>query len=405
MRILLLTQIFDPEPTFKGMVFAKALQDAGHEIEIITGFPNYPGGKIYTGYKLKWRQKEDVSGIKITRVFLFPSHSRSLIKRIINYSTFAISACLYGVFGAKKADVIYVFCTPITVGLAAVIIGFFQKIPFLLDIQDLWPDTLRATGMLNNKYLLKVVDIFCKLIYQRAKYIVVLSPGMRQLLIDRKVPGAKVGVVYNWANEKLIFSCIPVDFCQLNLLPGKFNVVFAGNMGKAQALDTILLVAKRIRGINSKIQFVLVGDGIEVERLKRIVLEQQIDNVRFISRMEMQRIGAVLQLANILLVHLKNDPLFEITIPSKTQAYMAFGKPILMAVKGDGADLIKLAKAGYCADPENVDSIVNSILEMAELSGEVLNNMGLNGKEFYNKNLSLKIGVEKFLNIFDSMIH
>jgi glycosyltransferase involved in cell wall biosynthesis len=142
-----------------------------------------------------------------------------------------------------------------------------------------------------------------------------------------------------------------------------------------------------------------------VNRLKGLVQDQQIKNVIFLPQMQMNEVGSLLQAADILLVHLKNDPLFEITIPSKTQAYLAIGRPILMAVKGDAADLITQAKSGYCVEPENVDSITKAILEMATLPPEVLNQMGANGKDFYHKNLSLNIGVGKFLKVFASMVN
>jgi len=402
MRILLLTQWFDPEPTFKGLIFAKALQKAGHEVEVVTGFPNYPGGKIYPGYKVRWRQKEEVDGIKVTRVFLFPSHNSSAIKRILNYLSFAISACIYGVFSIKKVDIIYAYHPPITIGLAAAIIGLVRRIPFVLDIQDLWPDTLHATGMINNSHLLGIIAKLCQWVYCRAKHIVVLSPGFRNLLINRKVPAAKIDVIYNWANEQLLFSHNKPSF-ELDTV-NRFNVVFAGNMGKAQALDAVLLAAKQVEQVNNKIQFVFVGGGVEVGRLKQLAQEQQIGNVTFLPQMPMSEIGGILQAANVLLVHLKDDPLFEITIPSKIQAYLTIGKPILVAVKGDAADLVVQAKAGYCAQPENIDSIVKAILKMAALSIENLNEIGLNGKNFYYKNLSLSIGSGKFLNIFNKII-
>lgn len=402
MNILLLTQWFDPEPTFKGLVFAKALQDNGHQVEVITGFPNYPGGRLYPGYKLKWRHRENIDGIKITRVFLVPSHSGSIVGRIINYLSFAVSACLVGLFNRSKIDVVYVYHPPITVGIAAAIIGAIRRIPFLLDIQDLWPDSLRATGMVNNAYLLNIVGKFCQWVYKRAKHIVVLSSGFRRILIERKVSAAKIDIVYNWANEQLLFTNKD-DFSKL-VKPSWFTVVFAGNMGKAQALYVVLLAAKRVEQLNAKIHFIFVGSGIEVAKLQEFVRKQQIDNVIFVPQVPINEVKSVLQLADILLVHLKDDPLFEITIPSKLQAYLAVGKPILMAVKGDAAELIVQAKAGYCAQPEDIDSITEAILDMATLPKEVLLQMGQNGKDFYNKNLSLNVGVSRFLRIFDLMI-
>ncbi|MDC5554921.1 glycosyltransferase family 4 protein, partial [Acinetobacter baumannii] len=174
MKILLLTQWFDPEPTFKGLAFAKELQRQGHEVEVLTGFPNYPGGKIYDGYKLKLYQREQIDGISILRVVLYPNHDNSALKRIFNYISFAFMAMLFGIFATKKADIIYAYHPPLTVGIAAVFIKFFRRIPIVYDIQDMWPDTLKATGMLNNQRLLNIIGSVCQLVYKFVDHIVVL---------------------------------------------------------------------------------------------------------------------------------------------------------------------------------------------------------------------------------------
>ena len=171
MKILLLTQWFDPEPTFKGLLFAKSLQDEGHEVEVLTGFPNYPGGKVYDGYKISIYEKEIVDGITIHRVPLYPSHDGSAVKRIFNYLSFAFSSFLIGLLKTRKIDVIYSYHPPLTTSLSALLLGLCKRVPFVVDIQDLWPDTLAATGMLNNKHVLKVVGSACQLVYKRAKTV------------------------------------------------------------------------------------------------------------------------------------------------------------------------------------------------------------------------------------------
>ncbi|MBU0743756.1 MAG: glycosyltransferase family 4 protein [Gammaproteobacteria bacterium] len=397
MHILLLTQWFDPEPTFKGLAFAKALQSAGHQLEVITGFPNYPGGKIYPGYKMRWRQVEIIDGVKVTRVPLYPSHDSSKFRRILNYFSFAFSSFFYGLFCGKDIDVIYAYQPPMTVGLVAAVIGLFRRIPFVLDIQDMWPDTLRATKMLNSSWVLDVIGKVCLWIYQRAKHIVVLSPGFRRLLIDRKVRADKISVIYNWCDEQALHMHNDVSACTLGE-SGNFNVVFAGNIGKAQSLEAVLSAAKIVEEANSKVHFIFVGGGIEANRLRQLAKAQK--NVRFLPQVPMNSIGDILREASVLLVHLKEESLFEITIPSKTQAYLSVGKPILMAVKGDAADLVIQAKAGYCAQPEDPSSIALTVLKMANLTENELMEMGKNGMNFYSKNLSLAVGVNKFIEIF-----
>jgi colanic acid biosynthesis glycosyl transferase WcaI len=403
MRILCISQWFEPEPTFKGLVFAKALQAAGHDIEVITGFPNYPDGRIYPNYKIRWLQREVMDGIWVTRVPLYPSHSSSATGRALNYLSFAVTSCLYGVFAARKADVIYAYHPPATVSLSAALIGMICRTPVVVDINDLWPDTLEATGMVRNKRLLRLVGRACLWIYSRAARVVVGTPGYRARLLERGVPPEKIEVIYNWCDESSLrrpHSAIDDAFG----MKGRFNVVFAGTMGKAQALEAVIRAAKRVETMDPEVQFVFVGGGIEVENLKRLVQELGADTVRFLPRMPIDEVGKVLIGADVLLVHLKDDPLFEITIPSKTQAYMRVGKPLLMAVKGDAADLVNAAGAGRCALPEDEASLAAVVMEMAALPSPVLEEMGNRGLEFYSRNLSLKIGTEKFLRVFRAVV-
>ncbi|MEF1162014.1 glycosyltransferase family 4 protein, partial [Vibrio parahaemolyticus] len=200
MKILLLTQWFEPEPTFKGLLFAQELRRQGHEVEILTGFPNYPGGKVYDGYKILPYQKEVLDGFTIHRALLYPSHDSSAIKRILNYLSFSVSSTIIGLLKVRSVDVIYSYHPPLTTSISAALLGIFKRTPFVIDIQDLWPDTLAATGMLNNKKALKIISLVCKFVYKRASKIVVLSPGFKKRLVSRGVPDSKIEVIYNWCN-------------------------------------------------------------------------------------------------------------------------------------------------------------------------------------------------------------
>lgn len=404
MKILLLTQWFDPEPTFKGLAFAKELKRQGHDVQVLTGFPNYPGGKIYEGYKLKLYQREEVDGISILRVALYPNHDSSALKRIFNYISFAFMAMLFGIFATKKADVIYAYHPPLTVGIAAIFIKFFRRIPIVYDIQDMWPDTLQATGMLNNNKILNLIGSVCKLVYRFVDHIVVLCPGFKHTLIERNVPKEKISVIYNWCDEQGLTQAKPAKIEYQQMMQNKFNIVFAGNMGKAQALDSILDVAKKVQDIQD-IQFVFVGGGTETERLKQRLITENISNVIFIPRMPMAEVGGVLELSNLLLVHLKKDPLFEITVPSKTQAYMAMGKPVLMAVAGDAASLVQRAECGCVAISENIESIQQAILKIYHLPASEQLQMGLNARNYYLQELSLESGVKQFIEVFEKVQH
>ena len=398
-RVLLLTQWFDPEPTFKGIVFARELVRQGFDVEVVTGFPNYPGGKVYPGYRIKLLQREVIDGVRVTRLPLYPNHDQSAIKRVLNYASFAASALVYGLFFARRADVIYAYHPPLTVGIAASLIRLLRRIPVVYDIQDMWPDTLRVTGMLSNPKALNLVAAVCRWVYRRVDHIVVLSPGFKRLLIERGVPDAKVDVIYNWADEASLAAPtgqLPAAFPG----PERFRIVFAGNMGKAQALDAVLDAASLLQAKSSRVCFVMLGGGVELGRLKEQVVQHQLSNVVFLPAVPMAEVGMYLNAADALLVHLRKDPLFEITIPSKTQAYMAVGKPLLMAVDGDAADLVRQSGGGVVAESENADALAQAAEALACTPPQTLAAMGQQAQRFYRERLALAVGVGRFGAIF-----
>jgi colanic acid biosynthesis glycosyl transferase WcaI len=400
-KVMLLTQWFYPEPTPKGLSFAKELVSQGFDVEVVTGFPNYPTGVIYPGYTLSLIAREEIEGIRITRLPLYPNHDSSAFKRVFNYVSFGFSALVYGLFFAKRTDVIYAYHPPLTTGIAAVLIRLFRRTPVVYDIQDIWPDTLAATGMVNNKKILNYVSYFCNWVYKYVDTLVVLSPGFKELLSSRGVNKDKIEVIYNWCDEEALSKSTlnsPQEFSDKN----KFRILFAGNIGKAQALECIVAVAEQLYPITPTIEFVFLGTGIALEQLKRTVVDKNIQNIQFIPAVSMQETGKYLNAADVLLVHLKNNPLFKITIPSKTQAYMAIGKPILMAVVGNASELINQANCGINAIPEDSDSIAQAVLKLATMRKEDLTKMGLRGKAFYDRELSVKNGVTKFSAIFRS---
>lgn len=398
-KIVLLTQWFDPEPTFKGLAFARELVRKGFNVEVVTGFPNYPGGKVYEGYRMRLLQREVIDGVQITRLPLYPSHDGSALRRIANYVSFAASSLLYGLFKLKRPDVIYAYHPPLTVGVTASLLRIIRRIPVVYDIQDMWPDTLRATGMLNNSCFLNAIGRLCDWVYRQVDEIVVLSPGFKKLLIDRGVSEKKISIIYNWADENSLRQSsgkLPELFLQAK----SFKILFAGNMGKAQALDAVLQAANLLQNRKSRVQFLMVGRGIEVPQLTGLALKLGLKNIHFLPAVPMAEIGLYLSSADALLVHLRKDPLFQVTIPSKTQAYLYMGKPILMAVDGDAADLVLQSRAGVVADSENSLALAAAAERLSTLSIDDLKDMGNNARKYYEENLSISIGVGAFCKIF-----
>jgi glycosyltransferase involved in cell wall biosynthesis len=397
-RLILLTQWFDPEPTFKGLVFARALAVRGYEVEVVTGFPNYPGGKMYPGYKILPIQRTTIDGVAVTRLPLYPSHDAGAVGRILNYVSFFLSAWLYLTFAARRADIVYAYHPPLTVGLAAVGAKFFRRTPTVLDIQDIWPDTLTATGMIGNARALRLVGALCRWVYKRVSHIVVLSPGFRRLLIKRGVPEAKITVIPNWADEVAIGSAATT--VAVPNLPGKFRLLFAGNIGRAQKLDIVLDAAALLQDVRPDIAVILLGSGLEVPRLRSRTNAEGIYNVHFLPPVPMAKVGAYLAAADALLVHLRNDPLFAITIPSKTQAYLAAGRPLIMGVAGDAADITKAAAAGLVVPPEDAQALASAIKKLADMPPEGRAAMGKAGRRYYDTYLSLDHGVAAFDAVF-----
>ncbi|MDC0237185.1 glycosyltransferase family 4 protein [Gammaproteobacteria bacterium] len=403
-KVLLITQWFDPEPTFKGLLFARELIGRGFQVEVLTGFPNYPGGKIYNGYKVRLLQKDMIDGVDIARVALYPSHDRSVIRRLFNYASFSISALFYGLFKAKRPDVIYAYHPPLTVGVVAVLLRVFRKIPVVYDIQDMWPDTLKATGIVKNKIVLRAISSLCDWVYRRVDKIVVLSPGFKELLVTRSVKESKIDVIYNWCSEEALGSSIArksVDFGA----PENFYILFAGNVGKAQGLDSILGAAELLKTVAPELFFVILGGGIDIDRLKGIAEQRGIVNVLFLPPVPFDEVGSYLKSADALLVHLKKDPLFSITIPSKTQAYMAAGRPILMAVDGDAANLVRRSECGLVAESDNPESIAQAALRLFSADSDTLADMAENGMRYYHEVLSINIGSTKFSQLFERLAH
>ena len=403
MRILFITQWFEPENVPKGLAFAKELKKLGHEVQILTGFPNYPTGIVFHPYKIKFLQKEYIEGVSVIRVPLYPSHDRSSLRRIVNYASFALSAASIGVVAIKKPDIAYVYHPPLTVSLPAIVMRLMRGVPFVYDIQDLWPDTLPTSGMFNNRFGLKLIGALCKFTYRFADKIVVLSPGLKKVLSKRGVPDEKIEVIYNWCDDRSLGDdeLDPQLVKELGL-SGNFNIVFAGNIGLGQALDSVIEAASMLKTDCPSAQIVIIGQGVELDRLK--TKASNLDNVIFLPPKPFKEIGAYLRQADALLLHLKDDPLFEITIPSKLQAYLAIGRPIIVGVKGSAAKLVDEAGAGLSCVPQNPSSIAKTICDLNSLSESQRKLMGQRGREFYKRTMSLEVGTKRFEKLFRSVL-
>lgn len=395
-----MTQWFQPEPTFKGLAFAKALEARGHEVEVLTGFPNYPGGTVYDGYRVRAMQREVMDGIRVTRGALYPSHDQSALRRILNYCSFAASTTLLAL-SLKRPDVVYVYTPPMTAAAGAVALRLLRRVPFVVDVQDLWPDTLAATGMVRHSWMMAAVGAWTNFVFRRAAHVVVLSPGFKRTLEARGVE-TPITVIPNWAPHEIVeqAKALPAPLSVPH--PAVFNVLFAGNMGHAQALGIVIEAAKQLRDLAPDVRFTLIGGGVERSALHAASTAAELETVIFLEPRHPKDMGPVFAEAAALLVHLRDDPLFAITIPSKIQAYLVVGKPILMGVRGDAAVIVEDAGAGLVFEPENANALVDAVLKLRAMSAEARDAMGCAGTAYYRDRMSFQAGVaamEKALRI------
>lgn len=401
-KIIYLTQIFTPEPILKGLDFVKKLKKSGYEIEVITALPNYPFGVIYKGYNPFKIKIEIKDGIKIVRLPLFASHDKNIIKRAFTYLSFSLFAFVYGLFYIKDADMIFAYHPPISTGLVACFLKKIKNIPIIYEIQDMWPDSIYATGITQSKIIIGFINYICEFVYKNVDHITVISKGFKKLLVSRGVDNKKISVIYNCAHSIKLNHSPPKIF--QTILKNKFVITYAGNIGKAQSLRSLIEAAYILKKEkNSKVYFLIIGNGTELDNLKILSEKLSLNNVIFHQSVPLNQIGAFLQYSHALFIHLRDDPLFKITIPGKTQAYLSIGKPILMAVNGEAAKIITDSNSGIIAKSENPFSIAEAAKKFSISTKKQLNQFGKNSLSFYTANLSLEKAVNNYLKLFTAI--
>jgi colanic acid biosynthesis glycosyl transferase WcaI len=398
LRILILSQLFHPEPDLKGLPMARALQARGHQVEVITGFPNYPGGTIYPGYAIRPWKRETVDGIAVRRVIMYPSHDRSGSRRALSYLSLGLAAAGLGPFLTRKPDVVYIY-NLITLVPAARWIRRLTGAKVVLDIQDLWPQSVAASGMLRSERGLRLLQRWSDTSYAAADRIVVLSPGFKRNLVDRGIPPERVEVVYNWAPEDNASG----PHSEAAESVGCFEVLFAGTMGIMQGLDVVIEAARQLQDRAADVRFTLIGSGVDQQRLMN--LAAGLPNVRFLPRRPASQMDGVLRSADALLVHLKDDPLFRVTIPSKIQAYLQAGKPVLCGVEGDAAELVERSGAGRVFSPGDASALSAAILALRAMTADERDEMGRRGRTFYERELGLEAGVARMEAVFRELLN
>ncbi|MDQ6990295.1 MAG: glycosyltransferase family 4 protein [Mariprofundaceae bacterium] len=396
MRILIVSQYFWPE-NFRITDLAIALKEKGHEVTVLTGMPNYPAGKLYDGYSWWKSRRETMQDIPIVRVPLFVRRESRSWELALNYVSFVLSACLLApwLLRKKKFDVIFTFeVSPVTVGIPGILMAKLKKSPMFFWVQDLWPETLEATGAVKSPMILSLVGRMVKSIYRGCDRILVQSQSFIEPVVVVGAEREKVRYFPNWAESLYQPVQLNVDAAERQEVPcNGFIVMFAGNLGVAQSLESIIAAAQLLK--NENIHWVFLGDGRRRVWLQNTATEQTLDKVHILGSRPMETMPAYFSLADAMLVTLKDDPVMATTIPGKVQSYLACAKPIIGGLNGAGATVIDESGAGYSVASGDVQALADAVLKMSRLDAFERDNMGKAARRYYEQNFDRDTLVKK----------
>lgn len=388
MKILLVTQYFYPE-NFKSNDIALELTKRGHEVTVLTGLPNYPEGKIYKNYGFFKRTKEQHQGVNVIRTWLVPRGKGGGIRLFLNYFSWAFFASFRALSLSfqKKFDVVLVHePSPITQGFPAIIVKKIQKIPLHFWVLDLWPESLSSAGGIKNKYILSLFTKMVQYIYNNSDKILISSKGFKESILDKGDFRDKLVYFPNWAEDTILHGKINYPIPDL---PTGFKIIFAGNLGVAQDVYSIV-EASLILKEKVDIHFVFIGDGRSKTQLESFVFENDLKRtVHFMGRFPIDAMKTFFDQADVLLVSLKDELIFNVTVPAKLQAYLCTRKPILGMLNGEGAAIINEANCGLSAKAGDSKGLAEKILQLYEMSVEERNSLGKNGFEYYEQNFTM----------------
>lgn len=402
MNILLVSQYFWPE-TFRINDLADSLVKRGNNVTVLTGKPNYPEGKIYKGYSFWGCTKETHNRIEVIRVPLLPRGNGSGIRLALNYLSFIFFSCLYILSHKKKYDVSLTFAiSPITQVYAALLHKRLYKSKAILWVQDLWPESVVAAGKMHSGFIYKRLSKMVQNIYYKVDRICIQSEAFATSIIQRNVDSKKISYIPNWA-EDLFTERKQVDKTKYkSLIPEGFIVMFAGNIGEAQDFDSIINAAIKTKD-NPQIKWVIIGDGRKKKEIEKQIQEKELtETLYLLGRYPVEEMPHLFIHADVMLVSLKDEKIFSLTIPSKIQSYMAFGKPIVSMINGIGNQIIEEADCGYIASAGNHNQLANNVLTAYNVDKKELEDKGRNGMLYYERNFSKSQILTHLLSILQS---
>jgi glycosyltransferase involved in cell wall biosynthesis len=407
-KILYVSQYFSPEmgaPAARAAELAHHWAEAGHEVSVLTGFPNHPTGVVPEEWRSRLRRltyHEKAGAVNIFRTWLWPLPNRRAHERMRNYASFCVSAALRGLT-LPRPDVIIATSPQLLVGLSGWWLAFARQIPFVFEVRDLWPESLAAVGVGSEDSLLhQALGGIAKFLYERADCIVVVTPAFKQHLTERwRVPAEKISVVENGVETGLFAPKPPADDRALRRqldADGKFLASYIGTMGNAHGLETLLDAAVQLQHENSDVLFLLVGEGAEKERIKTLAQSHSLGNIRFLDQQPREKIPAFISASDACLVLLKKTDVFKTVIPTKMLEFMSCARPVILGVDGQARQIIERAEAGIVIEPENAQSLVRAIRQLAA-NRELGTALGQKGREHILRQFSRKATAEKYIDV------
>jgi glycosyltransferase involved in cell wall biosynthesis len=384
MNVLIWSQYFWPEHFPINLIAEELANIAG--VTVVTGMPNYPDGSIYDGYggmrviREKWRH------VQVLRLPLFPRGSGSGVRLSLNYISFVASGMFFlpALARGKRYDVVFVYApSPLLQAIPAILLARLKGVPLVLWVQDLWPEALLETGFVRNKFVLRAVGCLVRFIYRQANTILIQSEGFRTSVIAHGADATKVRYFPNLARA-LNMEQPPARTTSswLMHMENHFSILFAGNIGRAQSLETIVEAADRLRNVE-RLRFFLVGTGSDIDRIRLMVRDKGLQNVILTGRIEPEEMPHIYNRADALVLTLKSGDGLGATIPSKLQTYFAAGKPIIASIDGEAARLVEASGAGVSCSAEDPAALAQAIQAMLKLSQVELAEMGARSKTFF----------------------
>jgi colanic acid biosynthesis glycosyl transferase WcaI len=410
MKILYISQYFPPEmgaPAARAAELSQHWTEAGHDVAVLTGFPNHPDGVIPPSYRSKFRRlffREQINGVDVVRTWLLPLPNRKTHERILNYNSFCLSAALRGV-ALPRPDVVIASSPQLLVGLSGWWLARCKNVPLVFEVRDLWPESLAAVGLGNDRSLLyRSLNKIARFLYRRADRIVVVAPAFEEYLVTNcHIVREKIFVVENGV-ETQIFSRNRADDLRRQLgVENKFVVSYIGTFGMAQGLETVLRVAALLVKTNPEIIFLMIGEGAEKARLLGLARDLNLQNLRFLNQQPRKKIPAYIGASDACLVPLKKTELFKTVIPSKMLEFMSCERPVILGVEGQARTILEEARAGICVEPENVDALAYAIRYLAA-NPEAAREFGTNGREYILRKFSRRQSAEKYIRLLEELV-